>query len=55
VVGLEVALDTVLKVKGVLEEESPMPLFFDVLHLDRLLDSRLKAEILGRGKVIYER
>ena len=54
-VGESVTPQTVSKIHFTLEEESPMLLFFDVLHLDTLTDSKLKSEILNRGKVFYER
>ena len=54
-VGHGVTPQIVSKIHLTLEEDSPMLLNFDVLHLDTLSDTELKAEILNRGKVFYER
>jgi predicted nucleotidyltransferase len=39
----------------VLEEESPTPLWFDVLHYDTIKNEKLKEEIDSSGKVIYKK
>jgi len=39
----------------ILEEESPTPLWFDVIHYDTIKSDKLKEEIDSFGKVIYNK
>jgi len=43
---------TVTHVKFVLDEELPLPYFFDV-HYDSLTNTALKAHIDDKGKVLF--
>jgi len=54
-IGPAVDPKTVAHLHFVLEEEGPMPFFFDVLHWDSLRNEPLKAEIQRTGKVLYQR
>jgi predicted nucleotidyltransferase len=42
-------------IHDILEEESPTPLWFDVLHYETIKNEKLKAEIDSFGKVIYKK
>jgi predicted nucleotidyltransferase len=53
--GKDITPQIVNKVHYVLEEESPTPLWFDVLHYDRIKNEKLKEEIDSFGKVIYKK
>ena len=44
---------TVTHVKFVLDEELPLPYFFDVVHYDSLTNTALKAHIDDKGKVLF--
>ena len=44
---------TVTHVKFVLDEELPLPYFFDVVHYDSLTNPALKAHIDDKGKVLF--
>ena len=44
---------TVTHVKFVLDEELPLPYFFDVVHYDSLPNTALKAYIDDKGKVLF--
>ena len=54
-IGPDVERDSVRHVHYVLEEESPMPFFFDVLHWDILSNQKLKDEIQRTAKLLYQR
>ena len=52
--GKRLDLTTVTHVKFVLEEERPLPYFFDVVHYDALTNPALKAHIDHEGRTLYE-
>ncbi len=54
-IGPDVKRQTVSHIHFILEEESPMPFFFDVLHWDALSNQKLKDEISQTAKPIYQR
>ncbi len=54
-IGPDVKGETVRHIHFVLEEESPMPFFFDVLHWDGLSNQKLKDEIQRTAQPLYER
>lgn len=54
-VGPDVKQETVRHIHFVLEEDSPMPFFFDVLHWDTLSNQNLKAEIQRTAQSLYQR
>jgi predicted nucleotidyltransferase len=43
----------VREIKMLLEEESPMPYFFDIVRYDRIADLAFKSKIDLEGKSIY--
>ena len=51
--GKRLDLTTVTHVKFVLDEELPLPYFFDVVHYDALTNPALKAHIDDKGKVLF--
>lgn len=53
-IGPDVKRETVSHVHFVLEEDSPMPFFFDVLHWNALVNQNLKDEIERTGKLLYQ-
>lgn len=54
-IGADVKRETVSRVHFVLEEDSPMPFFFDVLHWNALANQKLKDEIERTGQLLYQR
>lgn len=54
-VGPDVLRATVRDVHFVLEEDSPMPFFFDVLHWNTLANEALKHEIQRTAQLLYQR
>jgi predicted nucleotidyltransferase len=55
ILGKDVTYRIVSHIHFILEEESPTPLWFDVLHYDTLKNETLKKEIESDGKVIYKK
>lgn len=53
--GEKVTFDTVSALHAVLEGESPLPYFFDVIDATHLEHQTLREHIDGIGKVIFER
>ena len=53
--GEGVTFDTVAKLHALLEEESPLPYFFDVIDATHLAHIELKEHIDRVGKIIFER
>ncbi len=54
-IGPDVKRETVAHIHFVLEEDGPMPFFFDVLHWDTLSNEKLKNEIQQTAKPLYQR
>ena len=52
--GKRLDLTTVTHVKFVLDEELPLPYFFDVVHYDSLTNPALKGHIDHEGRTLYE-
>ena len=55
VAGKNVTQKQIAHLHFALENESPALLHFDVLHLDTLLNKKLKQQIEENGVVIYEK
>lgn len=55
VYGADVTFDVVSRLHAVLEDESPMPYFFDVIDFNHLDNQELKSHIERVGKVIFQR
>lgn len=55
VAGKDVSFSEINHLHYMLENESPTLLWFDVLHLDKLQNEKLKQNIINCGIVIYER
>ncbi|HRY31377.1 MAG TPA: nucleotidyltransferase domain-containing protein [Bacteroidales bacterium] len=55
VTGEKVTLSTLSAIRRALEEDSPIPFFFDLLHLDSLNNPKLAGRIREEGKVIYQK
>jgi predicted nucleotidyltransferase len=55
VVGRNVQLSDISRFNYMLENESPTLLWFDVLHLEKLQDEKLKQNIIKNGADIYQR
>lgn len=53
--GTGVTLATLLRLGSVLNEESPMPFRFDLVHLEALENEVLRREIERTGRVLYEK
>jgi predicted nucleotidyltransferase len=54
-IGPDVKRQTVSHIHFVLEEDSPMPFFFDVTHWDSISFQEFKNEVKRTGKLLYER
>jgi uncharacterized protein len=55
IVGEKVDFDIVANLHSKLEEQSPMPYFFDIVDYTHLEHFKLKQHIDEIGKVIYQR
>lgn len=55
VYGDRVTFDVVARLHSMLEDESPMPYFFDVINVNHLDNHDLKLHIERVGKVIFQR
>ena len=51
--GNKITPETVLKLKTKLEQELPIPYYFDLTHYDTISNSELKKHIDEFGKVFY--
>jgi predicted nucleotidyltransferase len=51
--GKNLKLDTLAKLRYILEEETNLPYFFDIVIYDRVENEALKREIDEGGEVIY--
>lgn len=52
--GRNITSDTILKLKTLLEQELPVPYFFDITHYETISNSALKAHIDEFGKLFYQ-
>jgi predicted nucleotidyltransferase len=52
--GKNLSIDTLAKLRYILEEETNLPYFFDVVIYDRVENEALKREIDEGGNQIYE-
>ena len=53
ITGMNVSFNTVSKIHSILEEESPMPYFFDIVDYSHLKNDELKKHIDRIGVVFY--
>lgn len=53
--GEKINFDILSKLHAILEEESPMPYFFDIIDYSHLNHKELKEHIDRVGKIIYEK
>lgn len=53
--GNEVTRETVIRLSGILNEEKPIPYFFDVVDYNSIGNDELKKHIDMEGKVIYKK
>lgn len=53
--GEKINFDVLSKLHAILEEESPMPYFFDIIDYSHLNHKELKEHIDRVGKIIYEK
>ena len=52
--GRNLDFTTVARIKFVLDEELPLPYFFDVVHYGSLANADLKAYIDREGRTLYD-
>ena len=52
--GKEITLDTLAKLRYILEEETNLPYFFDVVVYDKIENVELKMAIDGGGASLYQ-
>jgi predicted nucleotidyltransferase len=53
--GIGVSLTTLLRLGDWLEEASPLPFRFDLVHLETLKNKALRAQIEQTGNLLYEK
>lgn len=53
--GEDISFDTLSRLHSILEDESPMPYFFDIVDYSHLTHRELKDHIERVGKTIFER
>ena len=51
--GKKITLETILKLKTKLEQELPIPYYFDLTHYETLTNPELKKHIDEFGKLFY--
>ena len=54
-IGDTISRHAVSQIHAVLEEESPIPFFFDVVHWDTIANEKLKHEIQRTAQLLYQR
>lgn len=54
-IGEQITRQTVGSIHRILDDESPIPYFFDVIHWDTIANDKLKQEIQRTGQLIYQR
>ncbi|SES87281.1 nucleotidyltransferase domain-containing protein [Anaerobranca gottschalkii] len=55
VFGKEISDNTVNRLRVILNEELPLPFYFDVINFETLQNEELKREIENYGVVIYQK
>lgn len=55
IMGRKTNLSVAAHLNYILQEESPMPYFFDVIDYTHLKNKNLRSMIKRKGKIIYER
>ncbi|MDA8229613.1 MAG: nucleotidyltransferase domain-containing protein [Desulfitobacterium hafniense] len=53
--GDDITFDTISRLHAVLEDDSPMPYFFDIVDYSHLTHEELKEHIERVGKIIFQR
>lgn len=53
--GASVTYDTAVKLADILNEEKPLPYFFDVIHYEAITEPRLVEHIDRVGVVLYSK
>jgi predicted nucleotidyltransferase len=51
--GKNITFDEVIKLSSLLNEEFPLPYFFDITHYDKLDNNELRKHIDEVGKLVY--
>lgn len=54
-IGVQITDEILIKLYDCLNEEYPIPYFFDLLHYESISNKKLKKHINDYGKVIYIR
>ena len=54
-IGTELTRQTVARIHAILEEESPIPYFFDVVHWNKMSNEKVKTEIQRTAQPLYQR
>jgi predicted nucleotidyltransferase len=52
--GANISTETILKLKTLLEQELPIPYYFDITHYETISNSALKKHIDEFGKLFYQ-
>lgn len=55
IVGEAISTTVVLRISDLLNEEYPLPYFFDVLSYDSIKNEKLRKHITTEGKTIYNK
>jgi len=55
ILGDDITFDTLSKLHALLEDESPMPYFFDIVDYSHLTHAEIKEHIDRVGQIIFER
>jgi predicted nucleotidyltransferase len=53
--GIKVTRTTVIRLSGLLNEEYPIPFFFDIVHYEKIGNIKLKEHIDKYGISLYKR
>lgn len=55
VFGANITMETICGIDDLLNEEYPLPYFFDVLHYEKINNEKLKHHIDTMGKELYHK
>ncbi|GGH84653.1 putative nucleotidyltransferase [Pullulanibacillus pueri] len=52
--GKDITSEVLYKLSDLLNEEYPLPYFFDIIHYESISNENLKAHIDKEGKILYK-
>ncbi len=53
--GKQITREVIFKLNDYLNETSPLPYFFDIIHYEDILNDNVKKHIDDEGKIVFQR